>query len=90
VESRRELKVIHTYVALCDNASQGIAPVPAKIGDCNDPANNLYWGCSDGARSYLSKSKLSKDGSNKKPPKIYVSERPKPMLKTKKSAPKVL
>jgi len=59
-ETGRNFKVIHVYVALCDNESQGIAPVPAKIGDGDDPANNLYWGCSDGARPYFSKSKLWK------------------------------
>ncbi|BDS06259.1 hypothetical protein NT6N_12990 [Oceaniferula spumae] len=57
-ESGRDFNVIHTYVALCDNESQGIAPVPAKIGNGDDPANNLYWGCSDGSRAYFSKSKL--------------------------------
>lgn len=36
------------FVALCDNASQGIIPVPAKIGDGDKPEANLYWGCSDG------------------------------------------
>jgi len=56
-ESNRDFNVIHTFVALCDNKSQGIAPVPAKIGNGNDPANNLYWGCSDGSRAYFSKSK---------------------------------
>ena len=59
-EAGRNFKVIHVYVALCDNESQGIAPVPAKIGDGDDPANNLYWGCSEGARPYFSKSKLWK------------------------------
>ncbi len=51
------LKVIHAFVALCDNASQGIAPVPAKIGNGDDPDNNLYWGCDDGLRSVFGKSK---------------------------------
>lgn len=50
-------KTIHLFVALCDNNSQGIAPVPAKIGNGDDPENNLYWGCSDGARAYFSQSK---------------------------------
>ncbi|NWK55463.1 hypothetical protein HW115_07560 [Verrucomicrobiaceae bacterium N1E253] len=56
-EHARDAKIIHTYVALCDNKSQGIAPVPEKIGNGDDPANNLYWGCSDGSRSYFEKSK---------------------------------
>lgn len=50
-------KVIHAFVALCDNESQGIAKVPVKIGNGDDPANNLYWGCDDGLRSVFSKSK---------------------------------
>jgi hypothetical protein len=37
-------KQVRVYVALCDNESQGIVPVPAKIGNCNDPDQNLYWG----------------------------------------------
>lgn len=56
-QSGRNFKVIHTFVALCDNDSQGIAPVPRKIGNGDDPANNLYWGCSDGSRSIFSASK---------------------------------
>ncbi|MFK7910301.1 MAG: hypothetical protein AB8F34_06820 [Akkermansiaceae bacterium] len=59
-EAGRTFKVIHVYVALCDNDAQGIAPVPRKIGNGDDPANNLYWGCSDGARPIFSKSKLWK------------------------------
>lgn len=59
-ETARTFKVIHVYVALCDNQSQGIAPVPERIGDGGDPANNLYWGCSDGSRPVFSKSRLWK------------------------------
>ena len=47
---------IAVFVALCDNASQGIQPVPAKIGDGDVPAANLYWGCSDGASSLFKRS----------------------------------
>lgn len=50
-------KVIHVYVALCDNKYQGIVPVPAKIGNGQDPDNNLYWGCAFGIRSYFKQSK---------------------------------
>lgn len=57
-EVGRDFKVIHVFVALCDNASQGIAPVPSKIGNGDDPANNLYWGCIDGSRPVFSKSKF--------------------------------
>ena len=39
-----QLRTIHVFVALCDNEHQGIVPVPEKIGNGKDPANNLYWG----------------------------------------------
>lgn len=50
-------KSIHIFVALCDNKYQGIVPVPAKIGNGQDPNNNLYWGCGYGIRTYFKKSK---------------------------------
>ncbi|MGC6431949.1 MAG: hypothetical protein ACON5F_12965 [Jejuia sp.] len=43
-QSKPEVKTIHVYVALCDNINQGIVPVPAKLGNGQDPKNNLYWG----------------------------------------------
>ena len=46
-------RTIHVFVALCDNKFQGIVPVPAKIGNGQDPNNNLYWGCSYGIRGYF-------------------------------------
>lgn len=42
-----EPKKVAVFVALCDNASQGIIPVPARIGDGNKPEDNLYWGCTE-------------------------------------------
>lgn len=51
------VKVIHVFVALCDNKYQGIVPVPPKIGNGQDPDNNLYWGCSFGVREFFKKSK---------------------------------
>ena len=50
-------KTIHVFVALCDNKFQGIVPVPAKIGNGQDPNNNLYWGCGYGVRSFFRNSK---------------------------------
>lgn len=50
-------KTIHVFVALCDNKYQGIVPVPAKIGNGQDPNSNLYWGCAFGIRTYFKKSK---------------------------------
>ncbi|MFC1601223.1 hypothetical protein ACFL34_02625 [Candidatus Sumerlaeota bacterium] len=49
-------KTIHVFVALCDNESQGIVPVPPKLGNGNDPANNLYWGALYGVKAYLRRS----------------------------------
>lgn len=48
---------IHVFVALCDNKYQGIVPVPKAIGNGQDPANNLYWGCAYGIKGYFKKSK---------------------------------
>jgi hypothetical protein len=50
-------RTIHIFVALCDNKYQGIVPVPAKIGNGQDPANNLYWGCGYGIRTFFKNSK---------------------------------
>jgi len=50
-------KRIAVFVGLCDNATQGIVKVGAKIGDGDKPADNLYWGCTDGLRSYFKASK---------------------------------
>ncbi|MCL2715454.1 MAG: hypothetical protein FWD68_12925 [Alphaproteobacteria bacterium] len=50
-----ERATLHVIVALVDNATQGIVPVPARIGNGNDPAENLYWGASLGVKSFLSK-----------------------------------
>jgi len=46
---------IYVIVSLVDNVSQGIAPVPAKIGNGDDPHNNLYWGAAYGVKTFLSK-----------------------------------
>ena len=50
-------KTAHVFVALCDNKYQGIVPVPAKIGNGQDPANNLYWGAMYGVKTYFKNSK---------------------------------
>lgn len=53
-------KRIHVFVALADNASQGIAPVPAKIGNGDEAENNLYWGNSEGFKGVFTRSKVWK------------------------------
>lgn len=52
-----ELKTVHVFVALCDNVNQGIVPVPSKLGNGQDPRNNLYWGAMYGVKSYFKRSK---------------------------------
>jgi len=52
----RGFKSIHVFVALCDNKYQGIVPVPPKLGNGQDPDNNLYWGSSFGVGTFFKKS----------------------------------
>lgn len=68
-------KVVHVVVALCDNQYQGIVPVPARIGDGDDPANNLYWGAAYGVRTFFRKSKEWRLLSETKNPAPGVLER---------------
>ena len=56
-EIDKEAKTIHIFVALCDNKNQGIVKVPEKIGNGQDPENNLYWGCAYGIKTYFKRSK---------------------------------
>ncbi len=56
VSAQDSPKVVHVFVALCDNVHQGIVPVPEKLGNGDDPRNNLYWGAMYGVRTFLSKS----------------------------------
>jgi len=53
---KNDAKMIHVFVALCDNKHQGIVPVPAAIGNGQDPNSNLYWGCGHGIRTFFKKS----------------------------------
>jgi hypothetical protein len=55
--ARAAEKRIAVFVGLCDNETQGIVKVGAKIGDGNKPDDNLYWGCTDGLRSFFKASK---------------------------------
>lgn len=51
------IQTAHIFVALCDNKYQGIVPVPSKIGNGQDPANNLYWGAMYGIKTYFKNNK---------------------------------
>jgi len=49
-------RVVHVFLALADNKNQGIVPVPARLGNGRDPANNLYWGAAFGVKTFFRKS----------------------------------
>lgn len=60
------IKVFHVFVALCDNKYQGIVPVPAGIGNGQDAASNLYWGCGYGVKGFFTRQKQWQLLSSKK------------------------
>ncbi|RPE05709.1 hypothetical protein EGT74_25410 [Chitinophaga lutea] len=66
---------VHVIVALCDNANQGIVKVPARIGNGQDPANNLYWGCGYGVKTFLKKQPEWQFLRLIQHPKPYIPER---------------
>lgn len=69
------LRIIHIYVALCDNDSQGIVPVNKRMGNGNDPDNNLYWGNGYGVRTFFNASEEWRLLETVKNPKTHVLER---------------
>jgi hypothetical protein len=56
-EREKPIKTIHVFVALCDNSNQGIVPIPSKLGNGQDPKNNLYWGALYGVKTHFKNSK---------------------------------
>ena len=59
-EAKPELyagRVVYVIVALCDNVNQGIVPVPAALGNGEDPARNLYWGARFGVKTHFNASR---------------------------------
>jgi len=49
-------RTIHVFVALADNLHQGIVPVPARLGNGDDPEHNLYWGSASGVKTFFARS----------------------------------
>jgi hypothetical protein len=49
-------RTIHVFVALADNANQGIVPVARILGNGEDPEHNLYWGSAYGVKTFFSRS----------------------------------
>jgi len=68
-------KIIHVFVALCDNENQGIVPVPPKLGNGEDPRNNLYWGALYGLKTFFRRSDDWRLTSTIQKPKDAVLER---------------
>ena len=68
-------RVIHVFVALADNQHQGIVPVPAKLGDGEAPAGNLYWGAAFGVKTFFRASADWELISSGRGPKAAILER---------------
>ncbi|MFD0894696.1 hypothetical protein KBB96_05240 [Luteolibacter ambystomatis] len=68
-------KRVAVFVALCDNATQGIIPVSAKIGDGNKPDDNLYWGCSESVPACLKASAAWKQVRKETPADSRILDR---------------
>jgi hypothetical protein len=49
-------RTVHVFVALADNQHQGIVPVPARLGNGDDPEHNLYWGSAYGVKTFFARS----------------------------------
>ena len=73
--AQEKTKIVHVFVALADNASQGIAPVPAKIGNGDDADANLYWGTTDGLKSVFGRDKAWKLEKTEANPAPEILER---------------
>ncbi len=54
--AQEKIRTVHVMVALCDNKHQGIAKVPAKIGNGQSARSNLYWGALYGIKTHFKKS----------------------------------
>jgi hypothetical protein len=73
--TKNPLRTIHVFVALADNQSQGIVPVAPKLGNGDDPNNNLYWGSAYGVKTFFSRSADWKLLNTDRGPKSEVLER---------------
>lgn len=70
-----EPRLVRVFVALADNKYQGIVPVPAALGNGDDPAHNLYWGAAFGVRTFLRQSAEWKELSTTDHPNASVMQR---------------
>src|SRR5271157_1071779 len=75
VRAQEAARLVHVFVALADNAHQGIVPVPATLGNGDDAGRNLYWGAAFGVRTFFKKSGEWKEIAVVENPNAYVLER---------------
>jgi hypothetical protein len=68
-------RTVHVFVALADNVNQGIVPVPAKLGNGQDPDHNLYWGAAGGVKTFFARSADWQLVSQRQSPKPEILER---------------
>jgi hypothetical protein len=66
---------IEVFVALADNESQGIVPVPDELGDGSNPRTNLYWGALYGVKTYFSRSPAWQRTNCANPEESWILER---------------
>jgi len=75
ISAQTPVRVVHVFVALADNQYQGIVPVPARLGDGDAPAGNLYWGAAFGVKSFFRSSKEWELISASPGPSLAILER---------------
>lgn len=73
--AQNSYRTIHVFVALADNKNQGIVPVPARLGNGEDPENNLYWGSAYGIKTFFLRSSEWQLILDRQAPKAEVLER---------------
>lgn len=74
-QSQAKPRAIRVFVALADNQHQGIIPVPAALGNGDDPLHNLYWGAAFGVRTFFRNSADWKEALRVQKPYKGVLER---------------
>lgn len=75
MRAQNAARLVHVFVALADNAHQGIVPVPAALGNGEDAARNLYWGAAFGVRTFFRRSGKWKELAVVENPNAYVLKR---------------
>jgi hypothetical protein len=68
-------RVVHVFVALADNRSQGIVPVAAVLGNGEDAKRNLYWGSAYGVKTFFARSSDWQLLASRPGPKPEIIER---------------